>query len=1816
MRITHVIVPIFIGTIFLSACKRDSVNLEFTTAKGEIPQLANLVFRFNKSLVNDSMLNVWDSTDYVSFEPKIPGRFRWESPDQLVFSPSQPLLPATGYKAKIRKEVLRHSKYDKVISSDKLSFHTPPILLENAQVIWVLQDESSRIPVAQMDLFFNYRINPAKLNERLSIEIDGKESEYNMVTQSPDNKITLRIDKLKTDKADEKDVETKIIINKGLVPENGRNSTEETIQQTLSIPSPYVLTIQNLESEHDGTEGTIKVTTNQQLNIENLKSFIQFNPEVNFTAEPDETGLIIRSDKFDIEKSYAVTFLKNLRGRIGGVLKEDATRQVAFGELEAGISFTNSKSVYLSKRGSKNVEVRITSVPKVKLVISKIYESNLLMAQRYDYSPRENRNTRFASYEGDSGDDYYYYDDGSGVSLGDVVYEKEIDTRSLPKSGGGRLLNISQFEDRLPDFKGIYHIMIRSTENYWVRDSRYISLSDIGLIAKEGQDKILVFANSIKNTQGINGVDVMVYSGNNQLIGSGSTDKNGVAEIEYAKKDFGGFKPAMIIAKTADDFNYLPFNSSQINTSRFDVGGKRNNPTGLDAFIYPERDIYRPGEKVNFSVIIRNREWKTPGEIPLKLKFLLPNGKELKSFRKTLNEEGSVEGSIDIATAAITGSYTLEVYTSNDILLASKDFSIEEFVPDRIKVNVSPDKKNLKVNETVTLSINATNFFGPPAADRNYEAEIQVKQKYFSPEKFNDFNFGIANQTSFSDKKTDQGQTDDNGNAVYRFSVPESYKDRGVLQADFYTTVFDETGRPVSRSTSIDIFTQDVFFGIKHDGWYYHPLNQPVKFILAAVNKDGNAINSAAEVHVIKHEYSTVLARSGDYFRYESQESEKLITENEIRVGANTVYSYIPRSPGRYELRIYRPGANSYVSKSFYSYGGWGWGDNSAFEVSNEGNVEIELDKASYLAGESVKALFKTPFSGRMLVTMETDKVISYEYIDVEKRTASLDLKLNGEHVPNVYITATLIKPHEVSDIPLTVAHGFKNLKVEEKSRKIPVEIFAPKSVRSKTAQKIKVKAAPGSFVTLAAVDNGVLQVSNFKTPDPYNYFYQKKALQVSAYDIYPLLFPEMRAKLSSTGGDGETSMEKRVNPMPAKRIKIVSWWSGIAKTNGSGEASFEFTIPQFSGEVRLMAVAYKGQSFGSDENTMIVADPIVISTALPRFLSPGDTVTAPVTLSNTTAKSTTAAAAIHVAGPFKVVGNTNQTISLAANSEGRAVFQLVADPVIAVGKIKMEVNAMGEKFTDETEISVRPASTLQKLAGSGSVQGGNTQKVDIALSDFIPGSVNYQLVVSRSPVVELANHLSWLVQYPYGCTEQTVSAAFPQLYYGDMADMMGLNLPTGQAGKQSKMNANSNILEAIRKIKMRQLYNGAVTLWDGGGTEDWWTTIYAAHFLLEAKKAGFDVDNSLLETMLSYVNNRLWNKVTINYYYNRNQNKKIAPKEVSYGLYVLALAGRSNVSAMNYYKSNPELLALDSRYLLSAAYSIAGDKRSFLSMLPASFSGEESVPQTGGSYYSDVRDEAIALNALLEVDPGHAQVGVMAKHVSDKLKTRNWLSTQERAFAFLALGKIARNVSKSDVTGEIRVNGKTIAKVNGGQWKGDKNILKGTNIEIVTRGNGRLYYFWQAEGISASGAYKEEDSYLKVRRKFYNRNGGQNYGNTFKQNDLVIIGITVEKSYSTDIDNVVLTDLLPAGFEIENPRIKEIPGMDWIKDGLTPTALDVRDDRIHFFVDVHSMRQTYYYAVRAVSPGNFKMGPVSADAMYNGEYHSYHGAGMIKVVQ
>jgi uncharacterized protein YfaS (alpha-2-macroglobulin family) len=1775
------------AVLLLSNCS-ESIKLTRSGFSEIVPLAGNINFTFNQDMVPDDKVNVWDTTQYIVFDPPLYGKFKWKNKRELVFSPYHYLRPSTQYKARFN-ELAEGLVVDEDLP---VEFHTPFFEIKNFEAYFAKEILKSNQTVIRYDFEFNYRIRPADLKDKLTISLNGKNVDYELLSHEVSDKVSVIVEDYEIDA---ESAETAIKISKGLKILNLALSNAD-LTEKAEIIDPDDFQIKKVEADHDGFNGTITITANQDVVEANIRNYLEITPTVNYTVNVEGRKIYIKSEKFDIEKDYTVNVKEGLSGTLGGKLKYEYTEEVSFGKLDPEIKILNRKAEYLSGKGLKNIEVRIVSVPKVKVVIQKVYKNNLL-------SYLSSR----SYYDDYYYDDYYYYGGPKDVGdLGDVVYEKEISTTSLAVSNSGRLLNLD-FEDKIGNHDGVYVVEIRSSDDYWLKARKIVAISDIGLIAKKGKDNLYIFANSIESAKPLSGVKLEITGKNNQVLGNAETNKDGFAVYSLKNMPADGFSPSLVTAKMGTDFNFLPFNRTQIGTSRFDISGKTENLSGYDAFIYGDRDIYRPGETMHISVILRDEEWNVPGEIPVKMKLFAPNGKVFKTVKKTLNQYGSFETDVVIPNTAPTGSYSVEVYTSTDVYLSSKTLKVEEFVPDRIKVDVKVDKKEVFLGQAMNLRVQANNLFGPPATNRNYEIQENVRRSYFYAKDYRSYYFGLTGGKTYFDSNVRSGKTNNEGQVQESYTYPMSYSDMGVLQADYYVTVFDETGRPVNRRTSATIYTQDKFYGINLED-YYNKTDKVMRIPLIAVDKDGKALNGVkASVKIIKHEYRTVLAKSGSYYRYKSEHEEVVQYNKTIDLnGGNTVLSFTPKTSGRYDIRISKPGTKTYVQQSFYSYG-WGSTTNSSFQVNNEGNIDIELDKEKYQVGDKAKVILNTPFSGKVLVTVERNNVTDHFYLKTDKRAVSFDLDIKDDFVPNVYVSAILIKPHGQSDIPLTVAHGYMPVMVENSANKIPVAITAVEKSHSKTRQKILIKSKPNTAMTIAVVDEGILQVTGFQTPDPYAYFYRKRALGVSSYNIYPYLFPEIAMKTGKEGGGAGEELTKRINPMTNKRFKLVSFWSGIKTTDKNGNLEYEIDIPQFSGDLRIMAVAYNGKAYGASKANMKVADPVVISTALPRFLSPKDTLEMSVNLSNTTGSAMNCDLSIGIKGPVKMIGKDTEQISIAANSEKQLYYKLAVFPELGEANVNVVVNANGKKYSNETDISIRPASPLQKIDGSGVIAAGSQQAVKMDMQRFMEQSIDNKLLVSNSPLVHFSKDLDYLVRYPYGCVEQTVSAAFPQLYYADLAK---------QLSGSAKFDADYNIKEAIRKLQLMQLYNGALSYWPGGGYETWWGSVYGAHFLIEAKKAGYEVDQSMIDKLMEYLKNQLKRKKTIAYWFNGNKNKKIAPKEVAYSLYVMALAGEAKMSYMNYYKSRRDELSLDSKYLLATAYALAGDKKKYQQIVPPEFSGEESRPVFGGSFHSPIRDEAIALNAILEVDPQSQQVGIMAKHLSEKMKARRYLNTQERVFAFLAMGKIAKQAAQTKITGEILSNNRKVANYDNNTVSLTTKQLKGGDISITTKGKGRLYYFWEAEGISKDGSYLEEDKYMKVRKTFYDRFGKQITDNHFKQNDLVVIKLSIQGSYNTSIENVVISDILPAGFEIENPRISSVPGMGWTTNKGYPKYTDIRDDRINFFVTVTSSVKNYYYVVRAVTPGTFQMGPVGADAMYNGEYHSYSGGGVIRVVR
>ncbi|WP_139924433.1 MG2 domain-containing protein [Hymenobacter sp. DG01] len=1858
--------PLLVLLALLCACSKQGSDATSDPNGEEIDPYQNLVFQFADAVADKDQQDRWDTVQVVKFEPAMRGKFKWTSDRELIFSPSTPFKPSTAFTATLRKEALPEGKRSVELPENRQKFHTPYLQLQEPQAFWGRSERAAGTAEMRVELPFNYSVKPADVKPLLRVTQNGQPVAFE-VSGEPGQVVRVSLNQQVRPGSP-----LTVALGQGLRAQGSDQASTSDYEKQVQVPDPEELEIRSITGTLQSADPVITILTNQPVTTGDLRNALSVSPQVAYEVEELESGFRLKGG-FEVGKSYQVSLRQGLRGGLGGHLSEDFTQTVSFSDERPTISFASAeKAMYLDALGSRNLGVRINEVGQVKVTIAKVYANNIqqLLRSGTQYG--------YPGYDGeDSGEEeeseggeyvdrsYQYYD---VENLGNVLTERTYTVSGLPKAQGLRLLNLNLKDlEFAGGLKGLYIIKVQDTERQWLQVSKLVAVSDIGLIVKQGKaGSTLVFANSIRNAKALSGVEMRFISTNNQVMGTGLTNGEGVAKFDSTAQN-GRFRLGMVMAQQGNDFTFLDLSRSRVETSRFEVGGLQSNAARYQAFLYGDRDLYRPGDTIQTNTVIRTEDWQAPPKgLPVKIRLLLPTGKEYASLQKTLNAAGSFEARFLLPPAVMTGLYTLEVLTGNDVLLASRQISVEEFIPDRMKVTVKSSRPVVKPGQAVSALITAQNLFGPPAADRKFEVEFSLKEKPFTPKNYADYTFAINSgdkqrgqygdhvSTPISDrfeKTTREGTTDAAGRGTATYEVPD-YSDLGILEGAAFTTVFDETGRPVNRLATFEVQTQPVLFGMKNMDELVQT-RQALPVQLVALTPAGTPTSAQATVRVVRLLWETVIERQGGRYIYNSQKREQVVLSRNVTVasgGSDAGLNFTPTYSGEYEIRVSRPGAITYVAQRVYAYG-YGDTQSNSFEVNNEGEVTIEADKPKYQPGETANLLLKTPFPGRVLVTVERDRVLDHFYVNTDEKSARVSIPIRTGHVPNVYVTATAIREIKDNRLPLTVARGFVPLTVEKPGAKLQVAIKASAQSRSQTAQTIEVTTAPGAQVTLAMVDEGILQMKDYRTPDPYGYFYQKRALEVQAYDVYPFLLPELGT--SSTGGDGY-DLSRRTTPVPNRRVKLLAKWSGVLTADASGKVRYKLQVPQFSGAVRIMAVAYKNDAFGSAEHTMRVADPVVISTALPRFLSPGDTIDVPVTLTNTTKYriigGVRISTSIHSSEDPLIRVQTKDDldpnksdrgiyeeelhglrIDLAPDREQRVVFRVAATHI---GNSRISMNARVRQigapqpkkskvssdpyqfFTETIEIPVRPASPLQKRTGAGVVTGGAAQQLNLK-TDFLPSSLRSQLVVSRSPMTEFAKDLRYLLQYPYGCLEQTVSAAFPQLYYGDLAATLGQK--TGKTGKAGLFNPNYHVQEAVRKVEAQQMYNGSLSYWPGGDYDNWWATTYAAHFLLEAQQAGFDVNKNVLDRVLRYLQARVRKRETDTYNIIQTggviQPVTLAKKEIAYSLYVLALAGRPDAVGLNYYKANRPQLAEDSRYLLAAAFALSGNQRGYQSTVPTRFGASPSIAgrQLDGAFSSPIRDEALVLNALLAADPANPQVTQLARQLSRQVKQAGWLSTQERAFSLLALGKLARQNAGSTVTASLLADGKAIGNFSGK----DLTVSNVANrqLQLRTNGKGSLYYFWETEGISPTGQVREEDAYLQVRRQFLDRNGNSVGSTSFRQNDLVVVKITIQSAETAgEVKNVAITDLLPAGLEIENPRIGAVRDLTWATDAAQPDYLDVRDDRINLFTTVTTAPKSFYYLCRAVSKGTFKLGPVSADAMYNAEYHSYAGSGLVRV--
>ena len=757
--------------------------------------------------------------------------------------------------------------------------------------------------------------------------------------------------------------------------------------------------------------------------------------------------------------------------------------------------------------------------------------------------------------------------------------------------------------------------------------------------------------------------------------------------------------------------------------------------------------------------------------------------------------------------------------------------------------------------------------------------------------------------------------------------------------------------------------------------------------------------------------------------------------------------------------------------------------------------------------------------------------------------------------------------------------------------------------------------------------------------------------MKTRSFDLYSGILPEIAdvTDNSSTGGDVARSFlrQKRLNTSSIIRVKPVSLWSGFVETDGNGRGTVQFKVPQFNGKLRLMAVAFAGADYGATEAYLTVREPIVLTPTFPRFLAGGDKVRVPVTLFNGTGADGEFTVKLQASGDVQLLSataiNTSEPlleeppeqssdpsetepplheqrdevtapiITVEAGKEAQVFFDIRAQD--ALGAVNFNLFAEGNTETTQMEVKLPLRSVAPPVTqtGHGVVSAG--KPVDFILpANLIADSSAFSLTLSPFPNIAFSDSLRYLVTYPHGCLEQTTSKVFPLLYFSDLARSVEPTL----AAEDS---VDYYITSGITKLESMLRSDNYFSYWPGGTYVNPWSSIYASHFLVEARKAGYEVADRVYDAMLKGLKARAKFSPDTE---DENSTKKVRANIAlaTYASYVLAAAGQPDRGTMHYLKNRGASGLSDySHFQLAGAFALSGELETALSMLPVSVSPnlndkDNAEWETGGTFNSPIRAQAIMLDVLAEVNENHPSIPMLVKNLSEAASDGNrWRTTQDNAFAFLALGKIMKKQADRDYSGTLELNGEHFADFDATETRYTDDAWDGNRVQLTVEGEGNCYYYWSAFGIRRDSFIEEYERELQVRRRYFNKDG-EGLTGTFVHGDLIVAEITV-KALTANLENVVVVDMLPTGFEIENPRLESRAGIPWLKSqGFKPDYIDIRDDRLIFFGTFPRQRERkFYYALRAVTQGEFTLPPIAAEAMYDPTKSAVTGSMRIQVV-
>ncbi|MBL0337842.1 MAG: hypothetical protein IPP67_01310 [Rhodospirillaceae bacterium] len=1520
--------------------------------------------------------------------------------------------------------------------------------------------------------------------------------------------------------------------------------------------------------------------------------YIRVEPTVKFSVTvQNEKSLCI--DGLAYGKAYKINLLKGLPNSAGEGLSRNRTLDVAAADRSFSLGFKNAAYV-LPKIGSTGVPLISVNYNEAYLKLLRINDRNLLN-DFVSYNFLAN----IAKYNVTEISDRY----GELVWNGTVTIESQKNQRvttSIPllemvknqlKPGvyiltaGKSVVNKNGMKDQAS---------AGEEEDYYSLATQWIIVTDLGISTYSSDNGLTVAARSLETGKAAVGVKVQLYATNNEQLAEVTTNNDGVATFASGVMlGQGGRSPAMVMMTSAkaDDFSFLDLNKAAFDLSDRGVNG-RSYTKNYDLYFYTDRGVYRPGETIRLAGLLRNNQGLAATKLPLILQIIRPDGVLASQFVVNDRGIGGYEVSIPTNTDSLTGRWRVLGYVDpKSDAVGTVSYLVEEVIPAQLEVSLAADFKDIIVqpNKNYAVSLKADYLYGAPAADLVAKTQIVFKQNSDPYPEFAGYKFGLVEEPFKSViVQTEATTTEKDGTA--NISLPLQLPDsQQPLQAQLSVSVIEPSGRPVMRSLTFPVRGIHPLIGIKSNKGADVTENSVADFQVILVGQNGKQQNfDNLKWRLVKENYRYQWFYHSGYWDYKVSIQEEEVGSGKLSGSENAPAILSTKFGwGRYRLEVFNEEGTS--ASSIRLYAGWGWGLESA---DTPDKLEIAADKPSYLPGEKAKISIRAPFKGELLLNVATDKIISSQNVAVSPEGVVVEIPVSKDWGAGAYIVATAFRPGSTADKGPGRAIGVAWLGLNKDVYKIGVSISVPDKVEPNQQITIPVKVSglqngQPAFITVAAVDEGVLSLTDFVSPDPLQYFFGRRMLGVDLRDLYGQLIDGKSRRRGQIREGGDASAEKGAPSL----VKLVALYSGMVQVDAQGNAAVKFDLPDYNGKLRIMAVVHTQDKVGSASANLIVRSPLVTTMNMPRFLALGDKSQFVLSIQNMDALP--GLYKISLTSPGKEIQlSEQQAVFQTELNQSQQINQVIAVQAdkLGVASIKLKVEGPnGFSLERQFAIRIRSAQAAQTERTVQLLNTGESFKLEASyFTRFVPETVSFKPSISNRPNFDVAGLLDELDRYPYGCLEQITSRALPLVYLFELAQKWDVGITDNPEEIKGK------IERALQLLTEKQRFDGSFGLWSSGSNPEPWLSAYVIEFMARAKAKGFAVPD------LSYRQGLSWLAKHAEDYQLTNSS---ALSSRAYALYVLAYTGAGDISTAKYFydtylKTLPDALSIAH---VAAALSLYGDQERATAGFKMALARYEGNIASWADYGSSIRDLAAIISLTSESKVPTINYSTELNRLVGLLQKRYYLSTQEQVWLVMA----ARSLAGENEPLNVVVN-------QSQKMSGLKPSLPNQSFAdlskqgfSVTNAGSPMWVAASVTGVPVQPLPALSNGFI-ISKRFYDLDGKEIELSNMKQTDIVVVvieGMAMHKPWN----QTLIVDLLPAGLELENSRLantNSLKDIEWLKDDISVLDhVEYLDDRfVAALTTQEGQKFKVAYMARVITPGTYMLPAVQIEAMYQPE--------------